>query len=172
MSSKTVSAEKGEKINGKKGAKKSEKKSVKKSVKTMPDAEVAAASANDTTSANDTASANDIEVLPGEGEKKQKKCPARGSDGRFVKGSSPPKSPGRPKKPEELKKLMPSALKTIERILNSKDGSERVKLDAAKWVVEMNIGKAPQQVDANFEGHTNLSAVVLNFEGELEEWSG
>ena len=126
------------------------------------------------------------EILPSEGDapssdtsdganasaqgKKKKKSPVRGPDGKFVKGTDTPKSPGRPKKPEELKKLMPEAVKTIEKILKSSK-SDKVKLDAAKWVIEMNIGKPCQMVDASVEGKASLSAVVLNFEGELEKWS-
>ncbi len=112
---------------------------------------------------------NEAAVMPAQEIKKPKQ--KRGANGRFVKGGEKPKSPGRPKKSEELKKLLPKSLSTIEDILNSKKTGDRLKFDVAKWVVEMNIGKPAQQVDAKVEGETKLSAVVLNFEGELETWS-
>ena len=106
-----------------------------------------------------------------QGEMKPVRKQARDKNGRFVKGSTPPKSPGRPKKPKELEKLMPKSLKTIEAILNSAKTGDRLKFETAKWVIEMNIGKPSQQVDATVDAETKLSAIVLEFEGELEEWS-
>ena len=94
---------------------------------------------------------------------------ARGSDGRFIKGNVPPKSTGRPCKSKELAALLKPSYSEIKRILAS-DASDKVKFEAAKWVIEMNIGKPTQQLDAKAQ-IDNAGVVEIKFEGELNEWS-
>lgn len=94
---------------------------------------------------------------------------ARGANGRFLKGNRTPKSPGRPCKSKELAALLKPSYAEIKRILHS-DASDKVKFEVAKWVVEMNIGKPTQQVDAKAE-IDNAGVVQIKFEGELGEWS-
>lgn len=126
----------------------------------------------DITGAQADVNGDESGVIDGEGKKRKKSAQKRDASGRFVKGSTPPKSPGRPRKPPELMSLMPESLKTIEEILKGDKTSDKLKFEAAKWVIEMNIGKPMQQVDASVQEKLDMSAVVLKFEGELDEWSG
>ena len=71
----------------------------------------------------------------------------RDSKGRFTVGN---KGGGRKEKPEELKDIHK---KTIPEIweLAQHSANEKVRLDALKFLTEMDIGKARQSVDANID---------------------
>lgn len=124
-------------------------------------------------------SENDVEILPAEGEKKavkkasgsKKKRPKRDEHGRFIKGTSTPKSPGRPKKRKELEALVGTSCKEIKRILESTKTPDKLKFEVAKWVVEMSIGKPAQQVAIDGAALNVNTAMVVSFEGKLDEWS-
>lgn len=106
--------------------------------------------------------------------KPRKKAQKRDENGRFVKGNKPPKSTGRPKKNKdllrELEKLGEKAAKTVSNILNNPKTSAKLKFDVAKWVIEMQIGKPRQQVEAKVDGEVS-NKIAVEFSGELEKWS-
>ncbi len=106
--------------------------------------------------------------------KSKKKAQKRDENGRFVKGNKPPKSTGRPKKDRELlnelSKLGPKAAREVSRILNSPKSSDKLKFEVSKWVIEMQIGKPRQQVEAKVDGDMK-NTLTVEFTGDLGEWS-
>jgi hypothetical protein len=68
----------------------------------------------------------------------------------------------------EMRGIIPTALKTVEMILNSEETDRRgrpvvpygVKLDAAKWVVEHLVGKPTQRVEADIS--VRLQGLLAN----------
>ena len=106
--------------------------------------------------------------------KPKKKAQKRDASGRFVPGNKPPKSTGRPKKNKELirelEKLGAKAAHEVSRILNSPKSGDKLKFEVAKWVIEMQIGKPRQQVEAKVDGGVK-NTIHVEFNGELGEWS-
>ncbi len=109
-----------------------------------------------------------------ETKKPRKKAQKRDASGRFVPGNKPPKSTGRPKKNKELirelEKLGAKAAHEVSRILNSPKSGDKLKFEVAKWVIEMQIGKPRQQVEAKVEGEVS-NTIEVEFTGDLGKWS-
>lgn len=82
----------------------------------------------------------------------------RDSKGRFVAGN---KGGGRKEKPEELKDIHKKTIPEIWDIAQH-SANEKVRLDALKFLTEMDIGKARQSVDANIdEGKLDVTIEVV-----------
>lgn len=101
---------------------------------------------------------------------KEKAMPAgRDKTGRFQKGvSGNPR--GRAPLPPEFKDYAKEAPARLRAICEDPKTPVRVKADIEKWFTEMYYGKSPQAIDLDGALNTG-TAVVVRFEGKLDEWS-
>ena len=100
-------------------------------------------------------------------EKSDTKAIKRDKKGKFVPGGAPI-SPGRPKKPPELKLAADKALVDLIRLQETTD-SDKLKVEICKWLYEMQYGKAKQATE--IEGSLDTSPTVIELKGYLKEWS-
>ena len=95
------------------------------------------------------------------------KAVKRDGKGKFLPGGAPV-SPGRPRKPVELKSAADEAFKELVALANTTD-NERLKSEICRWLYEMQYGKAKQSTE--LEGSIDTTPTVIKFEGEVAKWS-
>ena len=103
----------------------------------------------------------------GMSEKSDRKAVKRDEKGKFVAGGAPV-SPGRPKKPPELKDAADQSLATLIKLRDTTD-SEKLKAEICRWLYEMQYGKAKQATE--IEGNVNTGAIRVELEGDIDEWA-
>ena len=102
-------------------------------------------------------------------EEQKKPAVLRDSKGRFLKGvSGNPR--GRAPLPPEFRTFAAESPARLRAIADDPDTPVKLKAEIERWFTEMWYGKAPQALD--LEGTLeNSGKMVVEFKGELEEWS-
>lgn len=93
----------------------------------------------------------------------------RDETGKFIKGKSGNPN-GRPKVPEDIKKMLkeatPDAARLLIKTVNNENAGMNFRIDAAKEILNRVYGKATQPIDGDFD--TTLRVVL---EGDLKDYA-